>query len=223
MAQSRENLSVETFRPEKDQFEHKAWKNDALVCGIDEAGRGALAGHLVAAAVILPPKTTFPLLKDSKLLTPKQRLEAFTWINRHCFWSIGVATADEIDTINVYKATQKAMLRARGQLLAFYPNLFSHISFFLVDAVPLTSLQPHIPFISYPKGEYWSSSIAAASIVAKVTRDATMYSIDSLMGHYRLGAHKGYGTLEHRKALALHGHSLIHRKSFRINYASSCT
>ncbi|HZW60621.1 MAG TPA: ribonuclease HII [Candidatus Babeliales bacterium] len=201
----------------KNSFEMEAWSLNKLVCGIDEVGRGCLAGPLVTAAVILPLNKTNRLLKDSKLTTPEERLKAYTWITKHCWYGVGIVHNRIIDQHNIYRATLIAMKRALVNLLATtdqYPEAI------LVDAMPLelsdTSYKG-IPVHHFPKGERKSSSIAAASIVAKVTRDAMMTRFDPLFPGFHLASHKGYSTEKHKGALLIQKPTIIHRKSFLNN------
>lgn len=191
-------------------YEKQTWSSDQLVCGIDEAGRGPLAGPIVAAAAILHPKAKHPLLKDSKLLSQEQLQEAYTWLQKHCAYSISILDHKIIDRHNIYQATLLAMRRSINQLFAI---LRKEPALILVDAMPLT-LNSTIPIISAPFGETWSCSIAAASIIAKVTRDNIMRRLDTVFNQYKFKAHKGYATPAHYTALNVHGASLIHRQTF---------
>lgn len=195
----------------KNQFEKLAWASGELIIGIDEVGRGCLAGPVGTAAVALFPGAHYRLLKDSKTLSQNELLDAYTWIIRHSFYVYASCDHAVIDTLNIYQATQRAMARAFNQLLVILPQNPSAV---LVDAVPLQL--PHFQGQVYHfiKGEQKSTSIAAASIVAKVTRDRHMGLFDTLFPAYRLSHHKGYATMEHQEAVRLVGPSLIHRTSF---------
>ncbi|MDP3889380.1 MAG: ribonuclease HII [bacterium] len=198
----------------KNHFENDSWEHSLVVCGIDEVGRGCLAGPLVTAAVILPPQTRYNLLKDSKILTEADRLKAYKWIIKNCFFGVGMVHNRIIDQHNIWQATLIAMKKALVNLLAICPTRPSKI---LVDAMPLEILDTNykdIPIEHFPKGEQKSSSIAAASIVAKVTRDRLVTKLDNLFPGYHLAQHKGYATKKHQEALLNHGHSIIHRISF---------
>ena len=200
-----------------NHFEELAWKDNKYVCGIDEVGRGCLGGPVFASAVVMPIRTScFFLIKDSKLLSSKQREEAFEWIKKHCFYSIGIVNPNRIDSINVYQATIFAMKKAFFNLV--YSKLFSlnNLKYVLVDAVPLKILGNIGIFSveSFNFGEQISSSIAAASIVAKVKRDYIMKKLGAIFPNYQLEKNKGYGTSDHRTILCNQGESLIHRKSF---------
>jgi ribonuclease HII len=204
----------QTGNIKKNSFESAAWQEQAVVIGIDEVGRGCLAGPLVAAAVILPLNKTHRMLKDSKIMTSEERDLAFNWINRHCIYGVGIVHHRTIDKHNIYQATLIAMKKALLHALQISPMRPSAI---VVDAMPLDLFDTHfhdIPVYYFPKGETKSSSIAAASIVAKVTRDAMMELYDSVIPGYALTNNKGYGTAVHKVALKTHHHSIIHRVSF---------
>ena len=182
-----------------------------LIAGLDEAGRGPLAGPVVAAAVILPPDLGpstkwLRLVDDSKKLTPARRDTAFEYI-QHNALSIGVGIADvsEIDYSGIGEANRNAMMRAVDDLLVV-PN---HL---LVDFVTFTECS--WSYSAIVRGDTISYSIASASIVAKVTRDRIMIESESLYPGYGFGTHKGYGTRRHLTMLATLGPSPIHRRSF---------
>lgn len=198
----------------KNSFELSAWSSQCLVCGIDEVGRGCLAGPLVTAAVILPANTTYRQLKDSKVMTECERLQASAWIMRSCWYGFGIIHHRGVDQNNIWQATLIAMKRALLNALTSCPYEPSAV---LVDAMPLTLLDTiykTIPVHSFIKGESRSSSIAAASIIAKVKRDALMQKYEKLFPGYFLGEHKGYATQKHTSSLQGRPHSLIHRISF---------
>jgi ribonuclease HII len=205
----------------KDFYEKEAWNANQLVCGIDEVGRGCLAGPLVTAAVILHSQKTSRLIKDSKLLTHEERVKAYAWIIKNSWYSTGIVSHTLIDTHNIYQATLIAMKRAVMQLMAICPHKPTTI---LVDAMPLklywTSYE-HITIHHFPQGERKSSSIAAASIIAKVQRDALMGIFDPLFPGYNLAEHKGYATNTHCKVVRHEGRSIIHRLSFLNNLLAS--
>ncbi len=178
------------------------------IAGIDEAGRGALAGPVVAAAVVLPINCQISGVTDSKQLTPKRRAELFDEIYRTAV-AVGVGRVDneEIDRINILQATMGAMAQAITQITPA-PD------YALVDGT-------HLPEISLlaeaiPKGDTLIQSIAAASIIAKVTRDRLMIALDETYPGYGFPVHKGYGTLLHRQAIAQLGPCPIHRRSFKL-------
>lgn len=201
----------------KDFFEKESWAKGLLVCGIDEVGRGCLAGPVVAAAVILPLGKKSPLLKDSKILTKQEREKAFLWIQKHCSIGVGVLGNRIIDQQNIRNATLSAMKKAFLHLMVGSP---SRPEIILIDAMPLSlanTAYSDIPVSHFIQGESRSSSIAAASIVAKVTRDLLMEKMDHVFPGYALAKHKGYSTSEHKAAFKKNGPSIIHRTLFIRN------
>ncbi len=202
------------FRPETGMYEQKAWRAGAYLCGIDEVGRGCLAGPVIAVAALLPLQTAHPLLVDSKILTETKRLIAYSWLKEHAVWGTGIISSGLIDELNIYQATQRAMKKAVYTLMSQLPS--SHtIDSVVIDAMPLfLKGYEDIPIHSYPKGESWSSSIAAASIIAKVTRDELMTQIVGQFPAHGMELHKGYGTPIHQQALQASGITLIHRVTF---------
>ncbi len=180
-----------------------------LVAGIDEVGRGALAGPVVASAVILPYPANFPwlgLVRDSKELTSRKRESLFDLINKEAVAvGIGIVPSQVIDSINILKATRLAMMQA-VERLPKQPN------FLIIDRVTLS--QCPIPQIGITRGDKLCLSIACASIVAKVTRDRMMEEFDQIYPGYRFAQHKGYGTGEHISCLRKLGPSPIHRLYF---------
>ena len=176
------------------------------VCGIDEAGRGPLCGPVVAAACILPVYIDIPKLNDSKKLSPKVRMELFEQIKEKAIaYSIGYGDVEEIDRINILEATLLAMRRA-VEGLEIKPD------YLLVDGNIFRDFD--VPGESVIKGDAVSSSIAAASILAKVTRDLLCDELDALYPEYGIKNHKGYGTKVHIEALKKYGPAPIHRKQF---------
>jgi ribonuclease HII len=176
-----------------------------FIAGIDEAGRGPLAGPVVAGAVILPEDFYLPGLNDSKKLNELKRDEYFEAINSQALAvGVGIVSAADIDEINILQASKKAMLAAISQLK-------TSPDFLLIDAVKLDT--PY-PFEALIKGDSRSISIAAASIVAKVTRDRLMKEISLEFPQYGFQANMGYGTAEHLKAIQEHGVTPHHRKTF---------
>ena len=178
----------------------------APLCGIDEAGRGPLAGPVAAAAVILPENCRILYLNDSKKLSPARRDALFDEIREKAVsFSVAVVTAERIDEINILQATYEAMRKAVGGLAAEPGALLN-------DAVTI----PGLPFRQIPivKGDAKSLSIAAASVLAKVTRDRMMEEYDRLYPEYGFAKHKGYGTAQHIAALKEHGPCPIHRRTF---------
>ena len=179
------------------------------VCGIDEAGRGPLAGPVCAAAVILPLDCHIDGLNDCKKLTEKKREALFPLIQEKALaWGIGWASAEEIDAINILQATFLAMKRAVEQL-GVQPG------WALVDGNRMPPLD--IPGETVVKGDAQCASIAAASILAKVSRDRLLEEWDTLYPEYGFAKHKGYGTKAHYDAILRHGVLPIHRKSFLKN------
>lgn len=176
-----------------------------FIGGIDEVGRGPLAGPVVAACVILPEGFKLLGLDDSKKLTEAKRDEFYEYIKEQAVSiGIGIIEAEEIDAINIYEATKKAMLSAIQQL-SIKPD------FLLIDAMPL---QTPFPTESIIKGDGKSISIAAASVIAKVTRDRMMKEIDQEYPYYHFSKNMGYGTKDHLLGLDQHGITPYHRKSF---------
>jgi ribonuclease HII len=177
------------------------------VAGCDEVGRGCLAGPVVAGAVILDPDRHIPGLADSKMLTAAERERLYDIITRKALaWSVAAAAPTEIDTINIHQASLQAMRRA-VMAIAPLPDLI------LVDAFRIPDLL--IAQRGIPKGDRKCAAIAAASIVAKVTRDREMLTHHSVDPRYGFDRHKGYATADHLAAVARHGYSALHRRSFR--------
>ena len=177
-----------------------------IICGVDEAGRGPLAGPVCAAAVILPKGLEIPGLTDSKKLTDKKRRELFPVIKEQAIaYGIGLASHDEIDEINILQATYLAMERALAQLTV-KPDIA------LIDGNRAKDFA--LPVRTVVKGDSLSMNIAAASILAKVTRDDLMLELAEKYPQYGFEVHKGYGTKAHYEALRAHGTSEIHRKTF---------
>ncbi len=175
------------------------------IAGLDEAGRGALFGPVVAAAVILNPKRRIVGLDDSKKLTAERRGELAERIREHALaWAVAEIDAQRIDAWNIYQASRQAMCAAL-QMLSIQPD------YLLIDAIKLDVL---IEQKSLIKGDAKSVSIAAASILAKTHRDARMEEWDAVYPQYGLAQHKGYATAEHLEALRIHGASPLHRYSF---------
>lgn len=201
----------------KNTHELEAWNQGRVVCGIDEVGRGCLAGPLVTAAVIMPPHKNSRLIKDSKLLTEPERIKAYAWITKNCWYGIGIVNHRTIDRVNIWQATLIGMKKAVVNLLATCPHKPAAI---LVDAMPLKLTDTafkDIPVHHFPKGEKLSSSIAAASIVAKVMRDELMTKLDPLLPGYLLHQHKGYSTAQHQEMVKSLNPSILHRQSFLNN------
>lgn len=195
-------MDMDWFLYEKEA----AQKGYSAVCGIDEAGRGPLAGPVFAAAVILPAEVEIPGLNDSKKLTAKKREALFPLIQEKAVsWSVAFATESEIDEINILQATYLAMRRA-------CEGLSVPADYALVDGNRMPPLS--MPGETIVKGDGLSASIAAASVLAKVSRDRLMLELDSLYPEYQFAKHKGYGTALHVDLLRKYGPCPIHRRSF---------
>jgi ribonuclease HII len=189
------------------EHERQVWSQGfAHVAGVDEAGRGPLAGPVVAAAVIFPHDYVIEGVTDSKKLSEKKRVELFEVIS-HQALAVGVGIVDHevIDRINILQAATKAMALALDDLKI-------HPEFALVDGNSFR--HPTLPFQNIIKGDAISFTIAAASIVAKVTRDRLMCELDIHYPHYGFAKHKGYGTQAHIEAIRAYGLSAVHRRSF---------
>jgi ribonuclease HII len=190
------------------RYERAAHDNGAgLVAGIDEAGRGPLAGPVVAAAVILPRDFHHDTLTDSKQLTERQRETIYAELTGRAGveWATGISDVECIDRLNILRATERAMALAVTTL----PRRPDHL---LVDGRPVRGLP--VPHTAIVAGDAKSFSIAAASVIAKVTRDRLMLELHNRYPHYNFAKHKGYGTAEHLTAIRLHGPCPEHRKSF---------
>ncbi|MGB8168977.1 MAG: ribonuclease HII [Chthoniobacteraceae bacterium] len=179
----------------------------ARVAGIDEAGRGPLAGPVVAAAVMLPERFRHKFLTDSKKLSAERREEIYREVTGHSgiAWSVSIVEVEEIDLINILRATHQAMRRA----VAALPEEPDHA---LIDGLPVRPFP--IAQTALVGGDARSFSIAAASVIAKVTRDRIMVEMDARYPGYEFAQHKGYGTALHLAKLRAHGPCPIHRKTF---------
>jgi len=189
------------------EYENELYnKNITLIAGVDEVGRGPLIGPVVAAAVILPKDFFMEEINDSKKLSEKKRDSLYPIIMENAL-SVGIGVIDEniIDKVNIYEATKLAMIDAINNL-SIKPE---HI---LIDAM---KLDISIPYTSIVKGDAKSISIAAASIIAKVTRDKMMYDLNKEHPEYDLGNNKGYGTKKHIEAIKKYGVLKEHRKTFK--------
>ena len=191
------------------EYEHK-YEHLGYLCGIDEVGRGPLAGPVVACAVILPKDSKILYLNDSKKLSASKREELYEVIMKEAVSvGIGMRSPERIDEINILQATYEAMREAVGKLEVM-PQLL------LNDAVTIPQITiPQVPII---KGDAKSVSIAAASIVAKVTRDRLMEEYDSVFPEYGFASNKGYGSAAHVEALKKYGATPIHRKTFITHF-----
>ena len=205
-----EKLLKEKERIEQMKFYEKKYDHVGYICGIDEVGRGPLAGPVVAGAVILPEDCQILYLNDSKKLSEKKREELYEIIMEQAVAvGIGYDSHTRIDEINILQATYEAMREAISKL-SVRPQIL------LNDAVTIPMVEiPQVPII---KGDAKSVSIAAASIVAKVTRDRLMVKYSELMPEYGFASNKGYGSQEHIEALKKYGPSTIHRKTFIKNF-----
>lgn len=201
-------------------YENKAKKlGFNLVAGVDEVGRGPLAGPVVASAVILNKKKFQNRIDDSKKLTADQRQKAFKEILDNSFVGVGIINEKVIDNINIHQATQMAMEQAISELarrLKLRKKNFKNISKKICVLIDGNFFSKKIPFnfVNIIKGDAKSKSIASASIVAKVIRDRIMNIYDKVYPDYGFKNHKGYGTKAHLSALEKFGPSIIHRRSF---------
>ncbi|MGN8645016.1 ribonuclease HII [Gracilibacillus sp. HCP3S3_G5_1] len=188
------------------QHEKRLWnKGITYVAGVDEVGRGPLAGPVVAAAVILPSDFQLLGLNDSKQVSKKKRELFYQYITKHAVdYAVGVVDALEIDEINILQASKKAMYLALKEL--------NQVDYVLIDAVNLEKVK--VPWDAIIKGDQKSISIAAASIVAKVTRDRMMEKLHKQYPSYAFDQNSGYGTKQHLNAISDHGLTPYHRRSF---------
>ena len=191
-------------------YEKKYYEDYDYICGIDEAGRGPLAGPVVAGAVILPKGLKIPYLNDSKQLSAKRREELFDIIMEKALAvGVGVASPERIDEINILQATYEAMRQAVAELKV-KPQIL------LNDAVYIPGLD--LPQEKIIKGDAKSLSIAAASVIAKVTRDRMMVAYDEIFPEYGFAKHKGYGAKAHIEKIQSIGPCPIHRRSFITHF-----
>lgn len=204
-------LRAEYERLEKMLVYEKENRRFGVICGIDEAGRGPLAGPVAAAAVILPEDCKIAYVNDSKKLSEKKREALYDEIMEQAVSiGVGIVGPGRIDEINILQATYEAMREAVGKLSPA-PDVS------LNDAVTIPGLSPAIRQVPIIKGDAKSLSIAAASIIAKVTRDRMMREYDKMYPEYGFAAHKGYGSAEHMAAIRKYGMTPIHRRSFLKN------
>lgn len=204
---SSEKLEQELARLERMKEYERKYEGYSIVCGIDEAGRGPLAGPVVAAAAVLPKDATILWLNDSKKLSEKRREELFQEIQEKAVtYGVGVVSPAVIDGINILQATYEAMRQAVSALSS-EPDIL------LNDAVIIPGIDEKKQ-VKIIKGDAKSVSIAAASILAKVTRDRMMGEYDKLYPEYGFAQHKGYGTKAHMDAIREFGVCPIHRRSF---------
>lgn len=210
LRKQKEKLEQEIARTEAMSVYEREYIQYAAICGIDEVGRGPLAGPVVAGAVILPKDNPILYLNDSKKLSEKKREALYDEIMEHAVATgIGIVGPARIDEINILQATYEAMRMAIANLKVS-PDLL------LNDAVTIPEVTiPQVPII---KGDAKSVSIAAASIIAKVTRDRMMVEYDQIIPGYDFASNKGYGTKAHIAGLKEHGPSPIHRRTFIKNF-----
>lgn len=235
------------FPFKKQYFDKKAADAGLLLCGVDEVGRGCLAGPVVTAALILKPallrtKGRMPQLADSKILTPEERQKAYEWLLNNSWFGTATINHRVIDKVNIYQATLRAMRRAIIQMRLGHPIL--HVpAAIVVDAMPLDATflwethdasrivlkkdhpdaqkimeNPWGNVLHFYYGEEQSKTIAAASIIAKVTRDRIMHTLSPAFPAYTFANHKGYAVPTHKEFVTHHGRSVIHRVSFRSEY-----
>ncbi len=205
-----EKLEQELKRLEDMRVYERMYEEQGLVCGVDEAGRGPLAGPVAAAAVILPKDCRILYLNDSKKLSAARREALYEEIcQKAVAYGVGLASAEEIDELNILQATYLAMKRALDQLSQTPAVLLN-------DAVTIPGVTiPQVPIV---KGDAKSLSIAAASVLAKVTRDQIMTACDPIFPEYGFARHKGYGTAAHIEALRAFGPCSMHRRTFIRNF-----
>lgn len=205
-------LEAEILRTESLKVYEKEYESLGLVCGIDEVGRGPLAGPVVAGAVILPKDSKILYLNDSKKLSEKKREELYDVIMENAVATgIGLIGPERIDEINILNATYEAMRMAIGKLGTVPAVLLN-------DAVTIPGVDPGIKQVPIIKGDAKSVSIAAASIIAKVTRDRLMVEYDAVYPGYGFKDNKGYGSAAHIDALKKYGKTSIHRDSFITHF-----
>ena len=203
MKEKEEARLIELKQIEKDLHE----KGFKYICGIDEAGRGPLAGPVVVASVIMPADSMIEGVNDSKKVSEKKREKLFELIKEEAIsYGIGISWQDEIDEINILEATKKSLTQSIKELKV-KPEII------LVDALRNIDTLG-VPYRSIIKGDAKSYSIAAASILAKVTRDRIMRQMDEVYPEYGFAKHKGYGTASHMAAIREFGLCPIHRRSF---------
>lgn len=206
-----EKLVRERARLEAMRSYEREYERFGAICGIDEVGRGPLAGPVVAGAVILPKDCEILWVNDSKKLSQKKREALYDEImEKAAATGIGMVGPARIDEINILQATYEAMREAVGKLSPA-PDVC------LNDAVTIPGLSPLMRQVPIIKGDAKSMSIAAASIIAKVTRDRLMREYDKLYPEYGFASHKGYGSAEHMAAIRKYGMTPIHRRSFLKN------
>jgi len=212
-------LARDSLRPSGTAYEADALSRGfRRIAGVDEAGRGPLAGPVVAGAVVFDLETFNPDIRDSKLLSPKKRERLATWVKDQALsWAVGVADSREIDKFNILRASLLAMARAVGELSIRPDFLIIDGPYEIPSAILLEDgAWPTVPVQRTVKGgDRLCFSIAAASIIAKVARDRMMVELDALYPEYGFVSHKGYLSRRHAAALDRHGPSPVHRYSFK--------
>ena len=193
---------MDLWKYEKELYE----KNFNYIGGTDEAGRGPLYGPVVAACTILPKDFKLDGLNDSKKLTEKKRNEYYEYLTKNVIYGIGIVSPEEIDKINIYEASRKAMKIAIEEV-----RKQTKLDYILTDAMPIDLDIPVMPII---KGDAKSITIAAASVIAKVTRDKILYEIDKKYPQYGFKNHKGYPTKKHIEAINKYGLIKGYRKTY---------
>lgn len=193
---------VDLWQYEKELFK----KGIKIIGGTDEAGRGPLYGPVVAACVVLPKDFKLDGLNDSKKLSEKKRNQFYDYLLENTIYGIGIISPEEIDKINIYEASRKAMIKAIKQV-----QKQINLEYVLSDAMPIDIGIPVMPII---KGDAKSISIAAASVIAKVTRDKILYDIDKKYPEYGFKNHKGYPTKKHLEAIEKYGLIDGYRKTY---------
>lgn len=189
-----------------EEFERPNWEQGHVVVGIDEAGRGPMAGPCMVAAVVFPKGFQDGRINDSKKLSPKKRAELVNLIQTNALWyQVDVIDVETIDRVNIYRAVQESMQRLAKQAPA---------QIVLTDAMPLPDINKEVHAIV--KGDARSISIAAASILAKTCRDQVMIELDAKYPEYGFKNHMGYGTKAHKEAILKYGRTSEHRKSFKF-------
>ena len=211
MSPEKLEIELERLRAMKEYEYSFLSKGNVVIAGVDEAGRGPLAGPVVAAAAILNVDDDFIYLNDSKKVTPKRRDILYNDIMNRTIYGIGIVSAEEIDEMNILQATYKAMRMAIDKL-SKRPEVL------LNDAVIIPGIDESIHQEKIIKGDAKSVSIAAASILAKVTRDRYMEELGEKYPEYGFEKHKGYGTKAHIEAIKKFGPCPIHRETFITNF-----